>query len=145
MRRKVGFLESQCQAVALSHKKKTAGRPPDWPEETNSNAEWERLACNEVIWEEMINADANAMDMYSKEVALDTEKTGKDDTLDIEKDSTALKRVHGERSEGTTGQQRTVYTMATGQNMTTGQQVRVKSMIDSGNTLRYGVAITKEF
>ena len=93
----------------------------------------------------MINADANAMDMYSEEVALDAEKTGEEDTLDVEKDSTALKRVHGERSEGTTRQQRTVYTMATGQNMTTGQQVRVKSMIDSGNTLRYGVAITDEF
>ena len=69
----------------------------------------------------MINADANAMDMYSKEVALDAEKTGKEDTLDVEKDSNALKRVHGERSEGMTGQQRTVYTMATGHNMTTGQ------------------------
>ena len=82
---------------------------------------------------------------YGKEVALDAGRAGEEDTLDVEKDSNALKRVHGERSEGTTGQQRTVYTMATGQNMTTGQQVRVKSMIDSGNTLRYGVAITDEF
>ena len=34
---------------------------------------------------------------YSKEVALDAERTGKEDTLDIEKDSNALKRVHRER------------------------------------------------
>ena len=73
--------------MALSHKKKTAGRPPDWPEETDSDAEWERLACNEVIWEEMINADVNAMDTYSKEVALDAEKASKEDTLDAEKAS----------------------------------------------------------
>ena len=89
----VGFSELQCQAVALSHKKKTAGRPPDWPKETNSNAEWERLACNEVIWEEMINADTNALKMADKcneEVALDAKKTGKEDTLDVEK---ALKVV----------------------------------------------------
>ena len=45
--------------MALSHKKKTAGRPPDWPEETESDAEWERLASNEVIWEEMINGSGN--------------------------------------------------------------------------------------
>ena len=166
----------QCQAVALSHKKKTAGRPPDWPEENESDAEWERLACNEVIWEEMINADTNALKVadkcneevapdakktgeedtldvekiqqvvaYGKEVTLDAGRAGEEDTLNVEKDSNALKRVHGERSEGTTGQQRTVYTMATGPNTTTGQQVRVKSMIDSGNTLRYGVAITNEF
>ena len=62
-----------------------------------------------------------------------------------DEDSTSLKRVHGDRSEGMTGQQRTVYTMATGHNMTTGQQLKVKSMIDSGNTLHYGVAITDEF
>ena len=118
-----GFSGSQCQAVALSQKKKTAGRPPDWPEETDSDAKWEQLACNEVIWEEMINADANAMDTYNEEVALDAEKTSKADTLDdkhskevaldaekaseedtqdVEKDSALLKRVHGERSEGMT-------------------------------------------
>ena len=32
--------------------------------------------------------------------------------------------------------------MVTGHNLTTGQQLKVKSMIDSGNTLRCGVAIT---
>ena len=43
--------------MALSHKKKTAGRPPDWPEETDSDAVWEQWTINEVIWEDMINAD----------------------------------------------------------------------------------------
>ena len=33
----------------------------------------------------MINADANAMDVYSKEVTLDAEKASKEDTLDAEK------------------------------------------------------------
>ena len=51
---------------------------------------------------------------YCKEITLDAERMGEEDTLDVEKDSTTLKRVHRERSEGTTGQQRTVYTMATG-------------------------------
>ena len=68
--------------MALSHKKKTAGRPLDWPEETDSDAEWEQWACNEVIWEEMINADATAMDTYSEEATLNTEKTSEEDTLD---------------------------------------------------------------
>ena len=35
--------------------------------------------------------------------------------------------------------------MVTGHNLTTGQQLKVKSMIDSGNTLRCGVAITDAF
>ena len=130
----------QCQAVALSHKNKTVGRPPDWLEETDSNAEWEQWACNEVIWEEMINSSSNARNTYSKEVTLDAEKASKEDTLDavskigeetqrVEDDSmneiskiTAttlladpshkiLKRLHGERSEVATGQQKSVYTI----------------------------------
>ena len=44
-----------------------------------------------------------------------------------------------------TGQQKNVYTMVTGHNLSTGQQLRVKSMIDSGNTLRTGVTITDAF
>ena len=47
----------------------------------------------------------------------------------------AVQRVHGERSEVATGQQKTVYTMVTGHSLTTGQEQKVKSMIDSGNTL----------
>ena len=38
-----------------------------------------------------------------------------------------------------------VYTMVTGHNLTTGQQLKVKSMIDSGNTLRCGVTLTDAF
>ena len=78
-------------------------------------------------------------DKHSKEVALDAEKASEEDTLDTvskvgeetrmpelwddwteddstddEKDSTLLKRVHGDRSDGMTGQQRTAYTMAIG-------------------------------
>ena len=68
--------------MALSHKKKTAGRPPDWPEETETSAKWERLASNEVIWEEMINGSGNERDIDSEEVTLDAEKTSEEDTLD---------------------------------------------------------------
>ena len=154
--------------MALSHKKKTAGRPPDWPEETESDAEWERLASNEVIWEEMINGSRNVQEIDSEEVTLDADEASEEDTLDAvsrieeetqrtENDSPTketavaepsdetVKVIHGERSEVATGQQKNVYTMVTGQNLSTGQQLRVKSMIDSGNTLRRGVAITDAF
>ena len=60
--------------MALSHKKKTAGRPPDWPEETDNDA---GLASSEVIWEEMINSYSNARDENSKEVTLDADKVWK--------------------------------------------------------------------
>ena len=128
----------------------------------------------------MINADANAMDKYSEEVALDAEKASEEGTLDPEKTSEedtldavskieeetqksellddwteeaavadprneTIKIIHGERSEMTTGQQKNVYTMVTGHNLSTGQQLRVKSMIDSGNTLRREVTITDAF
>ena len=145
--------------MALSHKKKTAGRPPDWLEETNSDAKWEKWACNEVIWEEMMNSSGNVRDVYSEEVTLDADKASEEETLDAvsrieeetqrtENDSPTketavaepsdetVKVIHGERSEVATGQQKNVYTMVTGQNLSTGQQLRVKSMIDSGNTLR---------
>ena len=56
-----------------------------------------------------------------------------------------LRRIHRERSEVATGQQKTVYTMVTGHNLETGQKLKVKSMIDSGNMLRCGVAITDAF
>ena len=144
--------------MALSHKKKTAGRPPDWPEETESDAEWERLACNEVIWEEMINGSGNERDIDNKEDTLDAvskieEETQKSELLDDWTEEAAvadlrnetIKIINGERSEMTTGQQKNVYTMVTGHNLSTGQQLRVKSMIDSGNTLRRGVAITDAF
>ena len=35
--------------------------------------------------------------------------------------------------------------MVTGHNLSTGQQLKIKSMIDSGNTLRCGVTITDAF
>ena len=73
--------------MALSHKKKTAGRPPDWPKETDSDAEWEQLSSNEVIWEEMINGSGNVREIDSEEVTLDTDKASEEDTLDAEKTS----------------------------------------------------------
>ena len=69
--------------MALKHKKKTAGRPPDdldWPEETSSDAEWEEWASNEVIWERIealrSNADARAV---SEEDTLDAVNEDADD------------------------------------------------------------------
>ena len=70
--------------MALSHKKKTVGRPPDWPEETDSDAKWEKWAWNEVIWEEMINSSGNVREVYSEE-----------DTDSI--DQTGIKEVHDDQ------------------------------------------------
>ena len=79
-------------------------------------------------------------------------KISNENSLYCEKDAVVadpsdetLKRVHGERSEVATGQQKTIYTIVTGHNMTTGQQLKVKSMIDSGNMLCCGVTITDKF
>ena len=105
-------MDWQCQAVALSHKKKTAGRPPDWPEETESNAEWERLASNEVIWEEMINGSGNVQEIDAEkrnEGTLNAGKTSEEITPDAgvtDPSDKMIKSVHGERSEMTTGQQK---------------------------------------
>ena len=68
--------------MALKHKKKTAGRPPDdadWPEETSSDAEWEEWASNEVIWER-IEALRNNVDVRAicEEDTLDAVNDGKE-------------------------------------------------------------------
>ena len=102
-------MDWQCQAVALNHKKKTAGRPPDWPEETDSDAEWERLASNEVIWEEMINGSGNVREIDSDVDTLDAEKreegtlnagkTSKEITPDTgvtDPSNKMIKIIHGE-------------------------------------------------
>ena len=60
--------------------------------------------------------------------------TSPPDTAVADPSDKIVKRVCGERLEVATGQQKTVYTMVTGHNLTTGQQLKVKSMIDSGNT-----------
>ena len=100
--------------MALSHKKKTAGRPPDWPEETESDAEWERLASNEVIWEEMINGSRNVQEIDAEkreEGTLNTGRTSEEITRDAgvtDPSNKMIKIIHGERSEMTTGQQKNV-------------------------------------